>query len=32
MAELEEALADLREAFKIDSTNSAVIEELSRVK
>ncbi|CAD8188019.1 unnamed protein product [Paramecium pentaurelia] len=32
IAELEEALADLREAFKIDSTNSAVIEELSRVK
>ncbi|CAK92125.1 unnamed protein product (macronuclear) [Paramecium tetraurelia] len=32
LAELEEALADLREAFKMDSTNSAVIEELSRVK
>ncbi|CAD8195472.1 unnamed protein product [Paramecium octaurelia] len=30
--ELDEALADLKDALKIDSTNSAVIEELSKVK
>lgn len=32
MAELEEALANLKEAYNIDSTNSIVIEELSKVK
>ncbi|CAK58920.1 unnamed protein product (macronuclear) [Paramecium tetraurelia] len=32
ITELDEAQADLREALNIDSTNSAVIEELSKVK